>query len=166
MRKAMAGALLILLGFSGKAFSNSANGGAVVWPDYSKWQVVQDGPFQPLVENKDLPKHLSGLQIDIGTLKARVDNEKTPTLGVAEVSVLGNGVVVRSLVKITPFGLVPEDAQLLVNGKWVSGKLNSLRVYLSDLKKFLCKGELGEVVLALDSLDGGPSLKLNLKEKH
>ena len=166
MQKVMVGALLILLGFSGKAFSNSADGEAVVWPDYSKWQVVQEGLFQALVENKDLPKRASGLQVDLGTIKVRVDNREAPTLVVVEVSVLGNGVVVRSLVALTSVGALPMDLQLSVNGKWMSGKLNSLKVYLSDPKKFLCKGELGEIVLTMDSPDGGPPLKLVLKEKH
>ncbi len=163
MRKAMIGALLILSGFSGKAFSNQDDNKGQIWPDYSKWQVVQDAPFHAVVEKKNLPKYLSGLEINIGTLRARLDNIKAPTLVVVEVSILGNGVVIRSLVEITPVGDSPLDLQLLVNGKWMSGKPNSLKVYLSDPKKFLCKGELGEVVLTLDSPDGGPPLKLVLK---
>lgn len=169
MHKATVGALLIMLGFSGKAFGNQASTETVVWPDYSAWTVVQAAPLQMYAEteNQNYSNHLTGLRVEIGTVKLYVDNPENPLLGVAEVSVLGNDAVLRSLSVITPAGTLGKDLQLLVNGKWVSGKPSSLTVYLDNPKKWLCaKEELAEVVLTIDSLDGGSPVKLTVKEKR
>ena len=165
MQKVMAGILLILLGFSGKAFGDQVSTAAVVWPDYSTWTVVQTNLFQPFIEteNQNYPNHLVGLKLEIGTAKLYLDNPDSSLLGVWEVSVLGNGVVLRSLMVATPVGVLNKDLQLLVNGKWVSGVPGSLHVYLVDPKKWLCKGELGEVFLMLK---GKPMVKLFLQEKR
>ncbi len=166
MRKAMAGALLAILVFSGKAFSEQYDSKPVVWPDYSTWTVVQIEPFEPSVgiENQNYSAHLAALKLELGNVKVYVDNPDRPLLGVAEISVLGNGVVLRNLIVVTPVGVLAKDLQLLINGKWESGTPNSLSVYLVNPKKWLfTKGELGEVVLMLK---GNPPVKLVLKEKQ
>lgn len=173
MLKLMAGALLILSGFSGFAFgkdvikqvspiaaapSVAVSSNSVVWPDYSKWPVLQKAPYHIVVANDGayFPPNVINFEVEVGEITVYVDDFKKPFLAVAEVDILKNGPVLRNALILTPAGAISKDIQMLVNGKWVSVKNGSLQVQLDSARRLFCNYDekTMDVLLAVVPVSG------------
>lgn len=160
----------LILGIS-LAFVSAAEQ-SVKWPDYSAWTVVvQDYPFvvSPRDPNKESGNDYMNVLVQIGVISMRVDNtELALKMVVVEFDVLGNGPVIRNLARemTTKREIKVLDTQILINGKWVSVKEGSLRVYADNPEALLEKGELASLLLVVKSLNPEePPIELRLENK-
>lgn len=87
---------------------------ALEWPDYSRW---------PVAEKEGVEIYGDGELV--GRMVVRYDKLDNPAVCILEDEVLGNGVVMRFLIKFPPsaqiiwVGILRFDQQLLVDGQWV-----------------------------------------------
>ena len=180
MKKAVIGALLVLLGFSKNIFSEPVHNELPVsmvgvsetvnWPNYEKdFALDQEGekPYSDFVSNTLSRKHISELPaVLLGKSALYLDNLKNPTQGVVEFSLLGNKKVMRIWVVATPMGVAVKQVQLKIVDKWVSGKLGARpRISLLDPEKLLKDDVINGILISLESDDNGLPLELLLLSK-
>lgn len=135
------------------------------WPNHSNWPIIEKMPISAVISNTDLNNdYIDKLYVLVGTRTIRLDNTEKPTASVIEFDILGNGLAVRKLFTATSEGApMLIDAQILIDGKWISFKNETLKVYLVDPEKFLKEGELEELVLIAEPLDPAyPLLRLRV----
>jgi len=127
-----------------KAFYSSAKTSG--WPDFSQWPIDSEKYFSPYV-----------------TSIRRADNldPRFLTTFVMETNYFNQGIVLRSLwlVKSAGIGPMADMLKLLVNGKWVDVKPETLqRIWSSD--------EAGnpEILITAERLDNGAPVELLVKK--
>ena len=86
---------------------------------------------------------------------------------ILEISVLGNGPVLRQHFFLSSRGWFPLRTQLKIANTWTdSNSKVPLSLFVSDPEKLLKEGIVEEVLLSGAPLDLGPSLELRLKNQQ
>jgi hypothetical protein len=134
------------------------------WPDYSEWPIIDKAPISAFINNTDLNNdYIDKLYVLIGTRTIRLDNAEKPIASIIEFDILGNGPTIRKLFTATAGSAMLVDSQILMDGKWISYKDKTLKVYLVNPEKFLKEGELEELILIAEPLEPAyPLLRLRV----
>lgn len=117
---------------------------ATAWPDCSKWPVTS-------IDKKEY---------FTSTIRADNADTKLATAMVLEMSFLGQNAVLVNFwqKKLSAWDKRPDMMKLLVNGKWVDVKPETMQL---SATKSVMSGE-AEMVLTAEPLNGGPLVKLTV----
>lgn len=145
---------------------------AVLWPNYQvkPWVLNKQVPMGTLVlyapKNNDYTLSPGKFEVRIGTVSWYFDNEDLDKadLAVAEVSILGNGPVLRRLMTRE----IPDvDTQVMVKGKWVSVPPQSNLIFrVADEESVITKNQMSGVTLTVLSPGGKVLLEVKLENKE